>query len=1212
VEETGLESLEASLASANASMGDLLRALEQSGRADVTSIPAGALSWAVARAVSEPPERRFAIVTPDLETAYRFQANLRFFLEPGAVAVFAAADTSPLLDVVPDRRAEMLRMAALSRLIDARWAVLILPAVALPRRVPPRHRTEERRLRIEFAQELDREELVSRLLELGYLRVPLVEDMGTFSSRGAIVDVFPAGSKDSPYRIELDDERVERIRAFDPDDQKTGEEVEHIALGPAREIPDEAEAIARAKKAVRALCDDMNMPTLKAREIIDELDRGSGALISNALLPAYYEQLGTVFDYIPADAHFVLWDPLRIQQALSLEEQHAEREHAARSDRPTFAMGAHYLEGGELLQALRRHSWLVAHRLAIHGDAEEDEGHLLSALAAPSETLMRVDASDHAAMIAELRQHKGMQGMDRALQPLADRLRGWSDQGLQVTLVSRTRHQADRLVDLLRGYGLGADVLANEAEPAQLRREGPHVFVRLGELRDGFVSWGEGQAFVTEEEVFGGRVRKPRDKRLSRRQQQRFLEDLRELDVGDFVVHVEHGVGKYLGLQHRELSLSAFERLKGHSAQTVEVMLIEYAGGDRLFVPVTRLGIIQKFKGKDGAKPKLDRLGGQTFASKKSRVKRAVQQMAEELLKLYAERNAARRDPLEPAGPGYAEFEATFPFEETRDQARAIEEVLSDLEAERPMDRLVCGDVGFGKTEVAMRAAFRVAMGGQQVAFLCPTTVLAQQHFRTISSRFDGYPFNIRVLSRFVPRPEQLQTLAGLKDGTVDIVVGTHRVLSKDVHFAKLGLLVVDEEQRFGVTHKERIKKLRTNVDVITLSATPIPRTLQLAIGGMRDLSLIATAPQDRRAVRTFVCRWDDELIKEALERELSRGGQVFFVYNRIEGLHERAERLQALVPRARIAVAHGQMTPALLDRTMTDFIDGAYDVLCATAIIESGLDIPRANTMLIDRADAMGLAQLYQLRGRVGRSDQRAYCYLITPPPNSMSEESRIRMEALEQFSGLGAGFRVATLDMELRGAGNLLGSEQSGNASLVGFDMFVQMLNDAVSELRGEQVQQEVDPELSLELEHYLPEDYVDDIGLRLSLYRRFATAEDEQAVQDLAEEMEQRFGSPPAPAREFVRVMSLKPLLRELRVLGCEANDSRVTLHLREDTPLDPAKLMPLMARAGQEWTLSPDMKLTRRYPSDEDQDAVDRVRLLMRELQPLRSGGVAAQN
>jgi transcription-repair coupling factor (superfamily II helicase) len=1185
-------SLEAALENANASIRGLVESLGSAERVDVASLPTGALDWAIAECAAAHPERRFIVVTANLDEAYRHESNLRFLLgdENGEVLLFTAADTSPLLDVVPDRRAEMQRMAVLARLAERQpWRALVVPAAAFVRRVPPMKDVQSGVLSIEIAEQIERDQLVQRLLELGYLRVPLVEDRGTFSARGALVDVYGPDAA-LPVRIELDDDLVTRIRHFNPDDQKTADETDAVQLASAREVPDTPAAIARAKNVVRELCDEMNMPTLRARELIAELDRGSGALISNALLPAYFEALDTLFDYIPQDARMVLADPTAIAEAVRDEQHHATDEHSARRDRPTFELSAYYMTEDELCERLQSYAPVVAHRLAVHGAASEDEGPIVAAFAPPGEATLRIDASDQRALISELRAHKAHG--DRGLQPLADRLQEWTDQGVRVSLVGRTQHQADRLTDLLRSYGVADRVLDD---------------VRLGELRDGFVLWSEGIAYVTEEEVFGARVRQRRGKRQTRRQQQRFLEDLRELSLGDFVVHADHGVGKYLGLRHKALSLTAMDRLHGRTAQTVEVMVVEYAGGDKLFLPVTRLGVIQKFKGGEGHQPKLDRLGGTTFATKKGRVRKAVQQMAEELLKLYAERSAARREPIEAAGAAYAEFEATFPFEETRDQEKAIDDVMADLEEPQPTDRLVCGDVGFGKTEVALRAAFRVAMSGRQVGILCPTTVLAQQHYRTFSSRLDGYPLHVEVLSRFVSRTKQIEVLSGLKDGTVDVVIGTHRLLSKDVHFANLGLLVVDEEQRFGVTHKERIKKLRTNVDVVTLSATPIPRTLQLAVGGMRKLSLITTAPQDRRAVRTFVCRWDEHLIKEAIERELSRGGQVFFVYNRIEGLYERAQRLQDLLPNARIAVAHGRMKPALLDKTMTDFVEGAYDVLCSTAIVESGLDIPRANTILVDRADALGLGQLYQLRGRVGRSDQRAYCYLITPPPHQMSEESRVRMEALERFSGLGAGFRVATLDMELRGAGNLLGSEQSGNASLVGFDMFVQMLDEAVSELKGEHVQQEVDPELSIELEHYLPEDYVDDIGLRLSLYRRFATAVDEQAVEDLAAEMEERFGPPPPPARDFVRVMSLKPLLRDLRALGCEADVKRVTLHLREDTPLDPARLMPLVATPGAGWGLSPDMKLTRRYRDEESGDAVDRVRSLLRELEALRAKG-----
>jgi transcription-repair coupling factor (superfamily II helicase) len=517
------------------------------------------------------------------------------------------------------------------------------------------------------------------------------------------------------------------------------------------------------------------------------------------------------------------------------------------------------------------------------------------------------------------------------------------------------------------------------------------------------------------------------------------------------------------------------------------------------------------------------------------------------------------------------------------------------------MDRLVCGDVGFGKTEVAIRAAFRVAMAGKQVAVLCPTTVLAQQHFRTFEARMRDYPMTVKVLSRFQSTKESNEILAGIKDGKVDVVIGTHRLLSKDIHFKSLGLLVVDEEQRFGVAHKERIKQLRVNVDVLTLSATPIPRTLQMAVAGIRDLSLITTPPVDRRAVRTFVTAWDEQVLKEAISRELHRGGQVFYVYNRVEGLYEKANIVQRLFPNARIAVAHGQMavkrtpksvaafesqTESALEKTMLDFVEGRYDILCATAIIESGLDIPRANTIIIDRADLFGLAQLYQLRGRVGRSKERAYCYLVVPPPNAMNDDARARIEALERHTELGSGFKIASLDLELRGAGDILGAEQSGNIASVGLDLFSQMLDEAVHELRGEPVVHDVDPELSFDVTALLPDDYVGDVGVRLSIYKRLASAIDEAEVGAIAIEMEDRFGPPPAEAKCLVRLMTLKCELRKLKVLGCEATARSVTLHLRDDTPLDPQKILGLVKMRNSPYKLTPDMRLTRKFDGASD--------------------------
>ncbi|MEO7096399.1 MAG: transcription-repair coupling factor, partial [Polyangiales bacterium] len=654
---------------------------------------------------------------------------------------------------------------------------------------------------------------------------------------------------------------------------------------------------------------------------------------------------------------------------------------------------------------------------------------------------------------------------------------------------------------------------------------------------------------------------------------------------------------------------------KLHQPKTrVDLIVVEYTGSDRLYLPVYRLNQIQKYSGGEAGEPKVDRLGGATFAKTKSRVEKAVKQMADELLRLYAERQAEQGEPLPPRDDEYREFEATFPFEETPDQAKAIDDVLNDLETPRPMDRLVCGDVGFGKTEVAIRAAFRAAIAGRQVAVLCPTTVLAQQHYLTFSQRLAEYPVTIGALSRFQDQREQSETIRRLKEGKLDIVIGTHRVLSKDVHFKDLALLVVDEEQRFGVAHKERIKQLKTKVHVLTLTATPIPRTLQMAVSGLRDLSLITTPPVDRRAIRTIVTRFDENVIREAITRELSRGGQVFYVYNRVSvadggGLYDKAQKVQQLVPTARVGVAHGQMTEKALEQAMLDFVEGKYDVLCSTSIIESGLDIPRANTMVVDRADLFGLSQLYQLRGRVGRSKERAYCYLIVPPHAAMSDEARMRIEALEKHTELGAGFKIASLDLEIRGAGDILGGEQSGNVAQVGFEMFCQMLDDAVRQLRGDDAGvpdgHDIDPELSFDVEAFVPDDYVSEVGVRLTLYKRFASAPSsdaggEEFIDDLAAEMEDRFGPAPEHAARFVRLMRLKTELRALRVLGCEATRERVTLHLRNDTPLDPAKLMKVVAKKNSPWKLTPDMRLTRRFAEEGFADGLEAAEKLIAEL------------
>jgi len=1197
------DSLLAGLSRANARLPDATAALRAGGRVDLAGTPSGVLSILLGDLSLDTPA---LVITPDLDTARRMAADLSFFLgereREGDVLLFPSLDSSPYLEVAPDRRATMDRLSVLFHLargLETRFVVA--PATAISRRLPPRDAVMARSAVIRAEEELDREELIERLSEGGYLRVPVAEDPGTFAVRGALLDIYPPRAR-YPYRIELDDWLVLSIQRFDPDTQRSIEAVDSLFVHPVRDTllgKDERE---RAARAVRQLCDEVNLPTRKTRQLLEEIESGRVSYGLAGLLPAFYPSLDTLFDYLPMRTPRLILDPAACVSAVREEYATASSDRVARVEEgaPAFSLDAHYTSEGELLARISEAPLALCHRYAALGVADASEGELGILETCATEKL-HLGGESQSLLAGEIkaRRKAGLEG--DVLLPLVERTTGWLEAGMHVLFTAHTGAQAERLRSLLKSYEIPVE---REIEPFARAfvkgRPSGKARVVTGALSDGFLLASEGVVFLTEEEIFGARARRRKKRPQKGKASAAFVEDLRELLPGDYVVHHDHGVGRYIGLEKKEIALSAYERMQGLDARAVEVLVIEYAQGDRLFLPVTRLSSVQKYAGKEGHAPKLDRLGGQSFAKTKDKVHKAVRKLADDLLRLYAERAAATREPLGKPDRSYAEFEATFPFEETPDQANAIDDVMADLEAPRPMDRLVCGDVGFGKTEVALRAAFRAAMAGRQVALLCPTTVLAQQHFLTFRDRFADYPLRVEVLSRFVSKKQQTETLTALKDGRVDVVIGTHRLLSKDVHFARLGLLIVDEEQRFGVAHKERIKKLRSRVDVLTLSATPIPRTLSMAIGGLRDLSLIKTAPVDRRAVRTFACRWDDHLIREAIRRELSRGGQVFFVYNRIEGLYERAQRLGVLLPEARIAVAHGQMKEGELERAMSDFIDGRFDILCSTAIIESGLDIPRANTMIVDRADIFGLSQLYQIRGRVGRSRERAYCYLVTPPPSKLTDEARARMEALERFTELGAGFHVASMDMELRGAGDLLGAEQSGTMALVGFELFVAMLEEAVAELRGAPLEHRVDTEMNFDLLHHLGDDYVADVGLRLSFYKRLSQAEDAEAVAEIGAELEDRFGPLPGPARELLRVMSLGPALSDLKVLGCEASKTRVMLHLAQDTPLEPAKVMRLVARPGSSYRLTPDMKLSRHFAADDEGDSVDHVSDVLRDL------------
>ncbi|MBV8757406.1 MAG: DEAD/DEAH box helicase, partial [Deltaproteobacteria bacterium] len=718
--------------------------------------------------------------------------------------------------------------------------------------------------------------------------------------------------------------------------------------------------------------------------------------------------------------------------------------------------------------------------------------------------------------------------------------------GIAATLVCDSQSRIDRLQGVLAARGVtGFQLVA-------------------GQLSHSFASLKDGIAVVTAADIFGERTHRPSAKK--KRAKDALLggvADWSQLAAGDFLVHQKHGVGRYKGLERLQLKDVQIDALK-----------LEYDGGT-LYLPVYRLGEVQRYVGAEGHAPKIDKLGGVTWEATTSKVKRHVRALAEELLQIYAQRASLPGHRFPPADDQFRELEATFPFDETPDQQEAIEAVLADMEAGKAMDRLVCGDVGYGKTEVAMRAIFRCIQGGKQACLLAPTTVLVEQHYRSLTERFKGFGVEVGKLSRFQSKKDQVGTVTKLTEGKLDVVVGTHRLLSADVRFKDLGLLVIDEEQRFGVAHKERIKKTRTQVDVLTLTATPIPRTLHLAMAGMRDLSIIATPPADRRAVRTFVSRVEDATIKEAIERELARGGQIFFITPTIgqmgkqeadhrlpnevrpqrktkprdddRTIDEWAEYLQSLVPKARIGIGHGSLTADQLEKVMVQFVDGELDILVATTIVESGLDIPRANTMFVARADAFGLAQLYQLRGRIGRSKERAYCYLLVPEPEHITDEARRRLEALQRFTELGAGFQIASQDLEIRGGGELLGAKQSGSIAAVGFDQYVKRLEAAVAELLGEPIHSEVDPELAIETPGFIPDDYVPDPGQRLELYKRLSAVVDDDELGTVMTEIADRYGPPPGEVILLGELMGIKALARRIGVLALEISAARVAIAL-----------------------------------------------------------------
>ncbi len=1117
-----------------------------------------ARAWVLSR-VARRLDAPLVCVTPDDDAADALAGDLAFFLgghgTPLAPTVLRlpADEVLPWDELVPDQQLVTERLAALFHLArGTRFAALVLSVRALRRRVMPPAVMRELSAVVALGEDVGRDALARRLAAMGYRNAPLVEDPGTFSLRGDILDVYSA-LHEHPVRLEFFGDTVESMRSFDPDSQRTVDAVKALHLLPARELFFSEATCRQAEGAIRALAEQQHVPTSKMRERLEQVREGIGAGGLEGLLPGFFPGgLATVFDYLaPWHAAPVVWldEPTaqdRAHEELSVDLERAW-DDAARRLELTYPPPAHFLDEAEL----KAH--LAGHRVALGGGLSLDVG---------DEAPLRFALGATRELREAIRAHHGEEG---ALTPLLERVAAWRDEGLTVTVACGTAGQADRLRRLLAEREVAVDVHHAPfppEPPAPSPKARVHLFV--GEVSQGFVDPAGRLVVLSGEDLFGQRARaRPRRRRSAA---EGFAATFQDLKEGDLCVHADFGVCRYAGLVTMQVN-----------GVVADFLSLQFAGKDKVYLPVSRMRLISKFTGGDAEKVALDKLGSGSFEKRKAFVREQLLKMAADLLQLYAQRRAHPGFAFHAPDRYFRQFEADFDFEETVDQQKAIDDVLADMQKREPMDRLVCGDVGYGKTEVAMRAVFKAVLDRKQVAILVPTTLLAHQHLRNLRRRFDGYPVTVDVLSSLRTQGEAREVLEKAREGRVDVVVGTHKLLTTEVGFKDLGLLVIDEEQKFGVKQKETLKKLKTTVDTLTLTATPIPRTLNMALSGMRDLSLITTPPADRRAIRTFVNAFDPEQIKEAITREVQRGGQVYFIHNRVQSIRSMERFLRELVPQVSLVVAHGQMGEGELEAAMLEFVEGRAQLLLATSIVESGIDISTANTMIVNRADQFGLSQLYQLRGRVGRSKERAYAYLVVPHGRAITKDAEKRLEVLQAFTELGAGFSIASHDLEIRGAGNLLGKEQSGSIEAVGFDLYAEMLEEAIAEVRGEPVSDVVEPDVNLPLPAYLPEGYVPDVQQRLVLYKRFSQATSAEELADLLSECVDRFGDVPEEVEALRDVMLLKQDLRHLALRQLDAGPGRLVVTLGADARLEPARVAALVQKSKGVFRLTPDMKL-----------------------------------
>ncbi|MFN0110760.1 MAG: transcription-repair coupling factor [Blastocatellia bacterium] len=1159
--------------------------------------------------------KRLAVVSQRNRDLEDFERDLRFFYcqlhnrEECENEIFTlpASESDPYSGTSPHAEILERRALALWRLTAGMGDIVLLSARSLVRRFVAVDEIKQAVVSLKPGEELPLDYLIEHLMAVGYVRSDPVGGVGEFSSRGGILDFYsPSASLNKedgvpfPMRVEFFGDEIDSIREFDPETQRSLREVKEALIAPMRDERASRDDFRRwAKLAKDHWSDERYERALRDRLVF--ADEGEEFQGWEYLMPLAAPLTASIFDYL-SDTVLVVDEPAELEKQIrsTIDEVQLGFERAESIDELALAPEKLFLTPDELrsrIEKIQRLELRLLGSAALELQEElsvetvtppeggttnaQPEGAAQNKFAA----LANRDQSAPLFLFPPEPELNEVEIISRSVRRwhghIADLARDLKQQtlvGNHTVFVLPSNGVADRIRKMLGEYEVPGVEIADFGlwitDTPQAGVSQSAITLIVGDVSVGFSIPTANLSVYTEADIFDEAAlvgKPPKTSKKKRAQSAAFISDFRDLKVGDYVVHIDHGIGQFQGLiqidtEGEETAAEIYARMVGQ-AQKVEkpkreFMLLTYADGARLYVPVERLDLVQKFSSGEISSASLDKLGGIAWAKTKAKAKRAMRDMAEELLKLYAQRKLVTGYAFSGDTPWQQEFEASFPYELTVDQAKAIEDAKRDMEQPMPMDRLLCGDVGYGKTEVAMRAAFKAVMEGKQVAVLTPTTVLAYQHFSNFRSRFAAFPARIELLSRFRSPKEQKEVVASIEAGKVDIVVGTHRILSRDLNFKDLGLVVVDEEQRFGVAHKERLKHLKRRVDVLTMSATPIPRTLNMSLLGVRDMSLIETPPRDRLAIQTNVVPFNEQIVRSAIEQELQRQGQVFFVHNRVESIHEIAALLQRFVPTARFVVAHGQMGEKEMEQAVLDFVDYKYDVLVATTIIENGIDIPRANTIIINRADNYGLSQLYQLRGRVGRSNRRAYAYLLIPSERELTPIARKRLAAIREFSDLGAGFRIAALDLELRGAGNLLGGQQSGHIDAIGFDLYTTMLERTVQELRGEEIEEDISAQLNLGVDVRIPDEYIFDMSHRLRTYKRIASAKDDEDLTRIHEEISDRYGRLPDSVENLFEYAAVRRIAESIGILSVDRVKDSFSIKLSEKAKIDPEKLMKLL--------------------------------------------------